>query len=157
GLKALVGAYHARNTILTDEQVRALVVAAYAEDPALGLLVEAGAGTGARPSQLERLEVGDLELDFADRPRLHMASSRQRPGVKRIDRNPIPIPLSLARKLEQVAGGRATSAPLLLRSNGTAWNSARADYRDGFRRAVAAAGLGADTTYYSLRHSSIAR
>jgi hypothetical protein len=65
GLKALVGAYHARNSILTDEQVRALVVAAYAEDPALGLLVEMGAVTGGRPSQLERLEVGDLEVDRA--------------------------------------------------------------------------------------------
>jgi integrase len=157
GLKALTGAYHARNTILTDEQVCALVVAAYAEDPALGLLVEAGAVTGARPSQLERLEVGDLELDHADGPRLLMPSSRKGKGVKRIDRNPVPILGGLARKLEQAAGTRAASAPLLLRTNGTAWNSARADHREGFRRAAANAGLGAEVTFYALRHSSIVR
>jgi integrase len=157
GLAALPDAHRARNIILSDDEVRALVVAAYAEDPALGLLVEAGAVTGARPSQLERLEVGDLELDHVDGPRLLMPSSRKGRSVKRIDRNPVPILPSLARKLEQAAGIRAASAPLLLRANGTAWNSIRADYREGFRRAATNAGLGAEVTFYALRHSSIVR
>ena len=54
-LAALPDAHHARNVILTDEQVRALITAAYAEDFALGLLVETAAVTGARVSQLARL------------------------------------------------------------------------------------------------------
>src|SRR6516165_10410821 len=63
GLAALPDAHQARNTILKDEQVRALIAAAYTEDDALGLLVEVGAVTGARPSQLARLEVGDLQVE----------------------------------------------------------------------------------------------
>jgi len=66
GLAALPDAHRARNVILADEQVRALVAAAHAEDPALGLLVEVAAVCGSRPSQLSRLEAGDLQLDRAD-------------------------------------------------------------------------------------------
>ena len=75
GLAALPDAHNARNVILTDEQVRALITAAYAEDLALGLLVETAAVTGARVSQLARLEVADLQADRAA-PRLMMPSAR---------------------------------------------------------------------------------
>src|SRR5262245_37769486 len=100
GLAALPDAHNARNVILTDAQVRDLVAAAHAEDAALGLLVELGAVTGARPSQLERLQVGDLQLDRDDGPRLMMPSSKKGRGRKRIDRRPVPIPASLAAKLK---------------------------------------------------------
>jgi integrase len=157
GLAALPDAYQARNTILTDEQVRALITAAYDEDPALGVLTELGAVTGARPSQLARLEVGDLQLERADGPRLLMPSSRKGRGRKRIDRYPVPIPASLANRLRQAAGEREMSAPLLLRTSGRAWSKSSADYRRPFQRAVAKAGLDPDTTFYALRHSSIVR
>jgi len=155
GLAALPDAHRARNTILTDEAVRALVAAAHAEDHALGLLVEVGAVTGARPSQLARLEVGDLQLDHADGPRLLMPSSRKGRGQKRIDRNPIPIPPSLAARLRQAAAEREASAPLLPKADGGLW--AHADHRRPFQRAVARAKLAPDTTFYALRHSSIVR
>ena len=141
GLAALPDAYQARNTVLTDEQVRALITAAYAEDPALGVLTELGAVTGARSFQLARLEVGDLQLEHADGPRLLMPSSRKGRGRKRIDRYPVPIPASLANRLRQAAGEREMSAPLLLRTSGRAWSKSSADYRRPFQRAVAKAGL----------------
>ena len=157
GLAALPDAHRARNVILTDEQVRALIAAAYAEDSALGVFVEVGAVTGARPSQLERLEVGDLQLDRADGPRLLMPSSRKGRGHRRIDRHPIPIPESLADRLRQAAGTREATAPLLLRTDDTPWRASSANHRLPFQRAAARAGLGPNATFYALRHSSIVR
>ena len=157
GFAALPDAYQARNIIIKDEQVRALVAAAYSEDDALGLLVQVGAVTGARPSQLERLEVGDLQLDRADGPRLLMPSSRKGRGRKRIDRHPIPIPMNLAAQLQQAAGERDSSSPLLLRANGNSWSASSADHNRPFQRAVARARLDASVTFYALRHSSIVR
>jgi integrase len=156
-LATLPDAYHARNVILTDEQVRALIAAAYADDSALGLLVETAAVTGARVSQLARLEVADLQADRPD-PRLMMPSSRKGKGVKRIERKPVPITSSLAAQLRQAAGNRARTAPLLLRPDGGPWQPAKADYRLPFMRAVTRVGLDpAIVTLYSLRHSSIVR
>jgi integrase len=156
-LAALPDAHHARNIILTDEQVRALIAAAYAEDSALGLLVETAAVTGARVSQLARLEIADLQADRPD-PRLMMPSSRKGKGIKRIERKPIPITSSLAAQLRQAAGNRARTEPLLLRTDGAPWQPPIADYRLPFIRAVTRVGLDpAMVTLYSLRHSSIVR
>ena len=156
-LAALPDAHHARNVILTDEQVRALIAAAYAEDSALGLLVETAAVTGARVSQLARLEVADLQADRPD-PRLMMPSSRKGKGIKRIERKPVPITSSLAAQLRQAAGNRARTEPLLLRTDGAPWQPPIADYRLPFIRAVTRVGLDpAAVTLYSLRHSSIVR
>jgi integrase len=106
GLEMLPDAYNVRVARLTDDEIRALILAAYAEDAALGLLVEVGAATGARPSQLARLEVGDLELAHADGPRVQMPSSRKGKGVKRIIRYPLPVPPGIAEKLKRAAGTR---------------------------------------------------
>src|SRR5262249_43598611 len=54
GLEALPDAHTARNVILTDDEVRALVAAAYVEDDALGLLVETAAVTGGPGAQIPR-------------------------------------------------------------------------------------------------------
>src|SRR5262249_6996686 len=141
----------------TDEQVRALVTAAYAENGALALLIETAAVTGARVSQLARLEVADLQADRAD-PRLLMPSSRKGKGVKRIERKPVPITASLATRLLQAAGDRARTDPLLLRADGKPWQPAAADYREPVIRVVRSVGLDpATVTLYSLRHSSIVR
>src|SRR5262249_20907092 len=74
GLAALPDAHVARNVILTDEEVRRIVAAAYDHDRALGLMVEVAAVTGARLSQLARLEVVDLQADGSE-PRLLMPLS----------------------------------------------------------------------------------
>jgi integrase len=156
-LAALPDAHSARNVILTDEQVCALIAAAYAEDSRLGLLVETAAVTGARVSQLARLEVADLQADRPD-PRVMMPSSRKGKGIKRIERKPVPITSSLAAQLRQAAGDRTRSEPLLLHADGTPWQPAKADYRLSFISAVSRAGHDPTTvTLYSLRHSSIVR
>jgi integrase len=156
GLASLRDSHRARNVILADAQVLALIEAAYAEDSAFGLLTETAATTGARPSQLVRLEVGDLQADRGD-PRLMMPSSRKGHAGKRIERKPVPIPASLAMKLRQAAAGRDGSAPLLLHADGRPWSATSADYRRRFENAVARAKVKTGTTFYALRHSSIVR
>jgi integrase len=154
GLEALPDAHQARNTVLNDDEVRALIAAAYDVSAALGLLVEAAAVTGARPSQLARLEIADLQDDRPD-PRVMMPSSRKGRGHKRISRAPVAITPTLAAKLRQAAGDRALSAPLLLKSDGAPW---RPDsHGQPFAEAVARAGLDPAVTLYALRHSSIVR
>jgi hypothetical protein len=87
-----------------------------------------------------------------------MPSSRKGKGIKRIERKPVPITASLAAGLQQAAGDRARTEPLLLRADGTPWQPAKADYRLPFVRAVARAGHDPTTvTPYSLRHSNIVR
>ena len=156
GLASLRDSHRARNVILTDEQVRALIEAAYADDPAFGLLTETAATTCARPSQLVKLEVGDLQADRGD-PRVMMPSSRKGHAGKRVERKPVPITPALALRLRQAAGGRDASAPLLLRADSKPWSATSADHRLPFARAVACAVLKPSVTFYALRHSSIVR
>jgi integrase len=151
GLAALPDAHVARYVGLSEEDVRAIVAAAHAQDAALGLFVETAAVTGARPSQLSRLEFADLD-DRGD-PRLLMPSSRKGKGRKRIERRPVPIPPSLAVKLRQAAEGRRPHDPLLTQENGARWQ--HSNHVRPFRTVAAAAGL--DVTLYALRHSSIIR
>ena len=118
-------------------------------------MVEVGAVTGARPSQLGRLEVRDLQGNRTD-PRLMMPSSRKGRGKKKILRHPVPIPPSLAQRLHQVADDRPPSAPLLRKPSGEPWK--RADHTRLFARAVRNAELDpAEITIYALRHSNIVR
>ena len=159
GLAGLPDSQRARNVILDAATVKRIVAAAYERDRALGLLVEVAAVTGARLSQLARLEVGDLQAERPD-PRLLMPlSAKGRMRAKRHERRPVPIPAPLARVLAEQASGRPLDAPLLVRSNGQAWgHGARARHRKDFRAVITAVGLDPDeVTLYSLRHSSVVR
>jgi integrase len=161
GLAKLPDTHAPRNVVLSDPQVSALVSAAYAHDPALGLLVDTLAVTGTRPSQAVRLRVGDLH-DGA-KPKLMMPKSGKGGGANRVQKKKqsysVPITPALAAKLRQVSTGRAPEAPLLLRDNGQPWNeNPSSDYRDAIRASVAGIGLDPETvTIYALRHSSIVR
>ena len=155
GLAALPDAERSRNVIIPDDEVLGIISAAYAESRQFGLLVEIAAVTGARVSQLARLEVGDLQVDRPD-PRLMMPTARKGRGRKRIERRPVPIPINLATALKQTSAGRPADAPLLTKPSGALWR--HSDHRHPFRRAVKAAGLDpAEVTIYALRHSSIVR
>jgi len=159
GLAALPDSHRARNIILDDATARRVVAAAYEHDRALGLMTETAAVTGARLSQMARLEVGDLQADRAE-PRLLMpCSAKGRMRNKRHERRPVPITQSLAAVLKQEAKGRPADAPLLLRSNGERWGHGRSrHHRNDFRAVVEAAGLDPDeVTLSALRHSSIVR
>ena len=159
GLAALPDAHRARNVILDDTVVRRIAAAAYDHDRALGVMVEVAAVTGARLSQLARLEVADLQADGGE-PRLLMPlSAKGRARNKRHERRPVPITAALASVLKQEAQGRAGDAPLLLRANGDRWgHGRRRHHRDDFRAVIEAAGLDPDVvTLSALRHSSIVR
>jgi integrase len=159
GLAALPDAHVARNVILDDANVRRIVAAAYEYDRALGLMVEVAAVSGARLSQLSRLEVADLQADGPE-PRLFMPlSAKGRARNKRHERRPVPITIGLASVLKQEAAGRPSDAPLLLRANGERWGHGRSrHHRNDMRAVVEAAGLDPDiVTLYALRHSSIVR
>jgi integrase len=149
GLARLPDSEVARNTILSDDEVRALVAAAYQISPEFGLWVELHAVTGARTSQLERLTVGDLQGNGSG-PRLLMPSSKKG-RRKRIERRSVPVPPALARALGQAATGRATHESLVPPPG------SKKALHNTFKRAAAAAKLAADVTIYALRHSSIVR
>ncbi len=151
GLAALPDTFESRNVILSDDEVRAVVPAAYDVSIEFGRLIEVLAVTGARLSQAARLTVGDLQSD-----RLMMPPSRKGRTKKRREHRPTPIPASLVAKLRVAAGDRDIDAPLLLRPgrDDSWWNESQIG---PFRAAAAAAGLGENVTCYSLRHSSIVR
>jgi integrase len=146
GLKRLPDSETARNVILPDATVCTVVRTSYEIDHELGVFIETLAATGARESQLLRLEVHDLQDDPVA-PRLMMPSSRK--GRNRsIERRPLSISLSLASTLRQAAVGRALTTPLLDRIP-------RLDLR--FRAVAKSIGLDPEVTPYALRHSSIVR
>jgi integrase len=159
GLAALPDAHRARNVILDDATVRRVVAAAYDHDRALGVMVEVAAVTGARLSQLARIEVADLQADGPE-PRLLMPlSAKGRARNKRHERRPVPITEALASVLKQEAADRASDVPLLTRADGSGWGHSRTrHHRNDFRAVIGAAGLDPDeVTLYALRHSSIVR
>jgi integrase len=154
GLASIKDAEESRNVILDEPVIRTIIAKAYKQSAEFGLLVEMAAATGARVSQLARLEVQDLQDGRGD-PRLMMPSSRKGRGQK-ISRRPVPIPAGLAAKLRNSAEGRTEDAPLLTKPIGAPWK--KSDHSRLFVRAVKAAGLDPDeVTIYALRHSCIVR
>ena len=155
GLASIPDAAAARNVIVAERDILKIIDGAYKVGAEFGLLVELDAVTGARPSQLARLEVRDLQGNRTD-PRVMMPSSRKGRGKKNILRHPVPIPPSLAKRLHEVADGRPANAPLLRKPSGEPWK--RADHTRLFARAVRNAELDpAEITIYALRHSNIVR
>jgi integrase len=151
-LATLPDATQSRNIILSEQAVRAVVAGAYKVSREFGLLTEVAACTGARVSQLARLEARDIQ---PDRARLMMPSSRKGRGRKRIDRHPVPIPAGLAARLAEIARARPDNAPLLVKPSGEPWR--KSDHLRLFTRAAKDLELGDGVTFYSLRHSNIAR
>jgi integrase len=153
-LSRLIDTYTPVNKVLPDSDVLRLVADAYALDANFGLIVDVLASTGTRTSQACRLLVADLQAD-GPAPRLMLPSSRKGGGRKEIRRKPVPIPVSLARKLTRVAAGRDPRAPLLIRTDGAAWDPRQQDLPKLFTEVARRTGITA--TAYSLRHSSIVR
>ena len=155
GLVAIPDAHQSRNVILPDAVVRQIIAASYQQSAEFGLLVETDAMTGARPSQLARLEVQDLQANRSD-PRLMIPCSRKGRGRKSVTHRPVPISAMLAKQLAVSASGRPAIAPLLTKPSGGPWR--QSDHFRLFARAAKAAGQDpAEVTIYALRHSSIVR
>jgi integrase len=155
GLASIPDATQSRNVIIDEAAVRWIIAEAYGQSTEFGIFVEVAAVTGARVSQLARLEVQDLQADRAN-PRLMMPSSKKGRGVKKILRRPVPIPVGLAVKLEALSKTKTATAPLLVRPTGEPWH--RSDHGPRFHRAAKAAQLDpGEVTIYALRHSNIVR
>jgi integrase len=155
GLATIPDAEESRNVILNESVIRTIIGEATQESVEFGLLVEVAAVTGARVSQLARLEVQDVQGDRAD-PRLMMPSSRKGRGQKKIMRRPVPIPTGLVARLQIAMADRSGNAPLLLKPSGEAWK--KSDHTRPFLRAAIRAGLDpSEVTIYALRHSAIVR
>ena len=152
GLALIPGTANDRNVIVPDKIVSSLVAEAYNVSPEFGLFVELAAVTGARPSQIARLEMRDLQ-DGVER-RLMMPASRKGQGKKPKSHYPVPISTDLAERL--AAPHRPANAPLITRPDGQPWK--QSNQRDPFRRAAKACGQDpGKVTMYALRHSSIVR
>jgi integrase len=155
GLSGLTDTYAPVNKVLPDNDVLRIVAEAYALDERFGLVVDVLASTGTRTSQACRLVIHDLQADRPD-PRLLMPSSRKGKRRRKIAYKPVPIPASLALKLQRAAGNREPGDPLLTRADGTAWNPKTSELIEMFAVVAERVGL-AGTTAYALRHSSIVR
>ncbi len=147
GLKKLPDSEVARNVILPDQTVAALVSGSYDEGDDYGVLIDTLAETGARESQVLRLRVDDLQDRNPVAPRLMMPNSRKGKNRK-IEYRPLPISPRLAKLLRQQAKGRAAHDRLIDRIP-------RLSGR--FHPIAKRLGLGPEVTPYALRHSSIAR
>jgi integrase len=155
GLASLPDAEQSRNVILTEPVVRLLIAEAYKHSAEFGLFVELAAVTGARVSQLARIEAQDLQVD-RDAPRLMMPTSRKGRGQKTVQRRPVPIPTGLAAKLTRLAVGRPPAALLLMKPSGAPWK--KSDHSRLLTRAVKAIGEDPErVTIYALRHTNIVR
>lgn len=165
GLKTLADAEEARNVVINDAVIAALISASYAVDELFGLFIEVAAVTGSRPVQLSRLLVADLQDQGAE-PRLMMPTSRKGKGKKLVRRQPVPIPATLAAKLRAAAKGRPDATPLLPRNAAGEVYSLSNHHARPWNRARKAANLKPEAyapyvleelTVYALRHSSIVR
>ena len=162
GLACLPGAQEQRNVILSDDEVRAFVSNAYALDNGFGLIIDVLAITGARPSQVVRLRVDDLQ-DHPVRPKLMMPKSGKGGGrnrsSKKFEHYSVPVTVQLAARLRAAAKDRDVRAPLLLHSDGSVWDkNPGQQYHHLVAKVVTAIGLDpAEVTAYALRHSSIVR
>jgi integrase len=154
GLSGIAEGASSRNVQrLDDDQVRALITAAYETDHSFGVYLETAAVTGARLSQIARLVVSDLQADNG-MPRLLMPSSKKGGRGRKPGKRPIPITAELASKLRS---NRPPDTPLLLRGDGRAWQWRRSgDHVLLYARAAERAGI-KGTTIYALRHSSVIR
>jgi integrase len=153
--------------VLTDADVRRIVLAMREVDPDFGDLVMMLAATGARLSQVAALRVRDLQAD-----RIMLPVSRKGVGNKPRTHIALPLPPDVLVRLRQLAAGRAGHEPLMTRVRKTkvrtarlvgwkitgreAWGPARQMGRP-WAAALAAAGLPRMLTPYCLRHSSIVR
>jgi integrase len=147
-----------------ENDVRSLIAAAYDYSRSFGELVETAAVTGARPSQISRLEIFDLQ-DDRENTRLMMPRSRKGPVGKNLTPVPVPITKNLAERLRAAAGRRASDQRLILKEDGSPWItnqhcrpfSAVLELVNTARAARRETPLPENTTFYALRHSSIVR
>ena len=140
-----------REDAFMPEQVVALIEAAKAEDEHFANLLEGAFFTGARYGELCRLNVRDF--DAANR-RILVRRNPKNPKSKTKDRLTTLTPEAVA-FFKRMAAGKKPSDVLLPRAEGERWG--RDQQRKPMQRALAAAGLPATASIYTMRHTAISR
>jgi integrase len=158
-LETKKGATQARNVVLPPKDIWGIVDKCYEHNPQLGILAEALAITGARPVQLGRLKVKDLDASRAS-PSLSMPSTKKGKGNKVITYANVPLPFDFAVRLRNGCKDKKPNDPLFTRADGGPWN--KSCHNRPFEEAVAAYDKtmleGDDkVTAYAFRHSAIVR
>ena len=154
------------NQILSDDTVRNIVAAAAAYDPDgdVGRMVLVLAATGARFSQVQRIVVGDVQVD---RSRIFMPASRKGQGKEETS-YPVQVGTDVIEALRPLLNDRPTDEPLLCRwrmkqTKKLTWER---DYRGAWTsaaemtrqwRAICQSLALERVVPYALRHSSIVR
>jgi integrase len=165
GLRSIPMAEVARHALLSDDEVRCVVEAAYATDPDLGALVLVLAATGARFSQAARITVADVQ---ANAERIMVPTSAKGNGAKARARIAVAVGSDVIERLSRLIEGRRGSEFLLTRwvhrqvgpmewarIERSSWATAALMQR-GWHKALALARL-PHVAPYALRHSSIVR
>ena len=165
GLRSVPAAEVARHALLSDDEIRRVVEAAYATDADLGALVLVLAATGARFSQVARITVADVQTDAA---RIMVPASAKGRGAKARARIAVPVGVDVIERFAPSDRGQAQAEPLLMRwihrqvgpmewerVERAPWTTAALMQR-GWRRALALAEM-PYVEAYALRHSSIVR
>jgi integrase len=168
GTKAVSIATEARKQLLTDNEVRRIVEAAFEvdQDGDFGRLILLAAATGARYSQLTSLKVADIQ---AAQARVMMPGSKK--GRAARAKAPVAVPLTAdtIQRLQPVLEGRDGREPLMLRwayrnvgpfkwekDSRRPWGPAY-EIDKPWAATIAKAEVSPDTIMYALRHSSIVR
>jgi integrase len=166
GTKAGEVTSNARRQLLTDQQVRAAVQAAFEVDPDFGPVVLVAAATGARYSQIAKLKVHDVQVGQS---RIMMPASKKGRSRKTKGAVPVPVDREAVRLLRPSVKGRAPDQPLLRRwsykrAGGLKWTKTKLralgsayEVEQQWAEVVSLAKLPKGTVMYSLRHSSIVR
>jgi integrase len=153
GLALIPNAESAENVILPPAAIAEIVAAAHRQSVEFGNLVELAAMTGARFSQLARVQVQDM-LGDSQTSRLNIPTSNKGRGIKDVRGRPVPITAGMAARLRIAAANRPATAPLLLRPDGAPWR--HSDETPRFAKIAAEVGQ-QGVTMYALRHTSIVR
>jgi integrase len=140
-LQAIPNADGRRTVYLDREQRRKLLVHidAEAEPFVRGLCL-----LPLRPGALAALTAGDFDKRTAE-----LMIGKDKTGKPRR----IQVPADAAKLLAAQCKNKLPTAPLFMRKNGSAWN--RDSWKHPIADAVKAAGLPAEATAYTLRHSTI--
>ena len=166
GTRAMAVTGDARKQLLSDQQIRSVITAAFEVDDDFGRLVLVAAVTGARHSQFGRLRVGDVQ---SEQLRLMMPGSAKGRSAKARPHVAIPVTVETLDKLRPALTDRGADEPLLERwayrsvgpvkwekDHRRAWGPAY-EVDKSWAATIAKAGVPSDTIMYAFRHSSIVR
>lgn len=173
GLKTVTAnATEARRQILSDDQIRAILISARNIDQRdqwegdLFRLLLVMASTGARQSQVQRLKVADVQINQS---RLMMPTSRKGRGRKMIEHTAIAVSREVINSLTPAIEGRGKDDILLerwrhIQTGRMKWGKDRrgpwkssSEITRPWMQILQETGLSRDVLPYCLRHSSIVR